>query len=125
MGVWNRLRQGTKTPYQEEDASVGEPLLPGLPFLPGKVLFCAIVGMLTRCHRSPAQEASLPRSDLAASKKKSRPLVRNLGRESVAGLVYPVEVVVYYLRRRRAARPANASRESVAVVGSGTESEGV
>ena len=28
-----------KTPCQEEDASFGEPLLPGMPFLPGKVSF--------------------------------------------------------------------------------------
>ena len=38
------------------------------------------------------------------------------------GLVAPLELVayLYYLRRRRAARPARASSESVAVVGSGT-----
>ena len=40
------------------------------------------------------------------------------------GLVTPLElVVVPYLRRRRAARPASARRESVAVVGSGTTGE--
>ena len=36
------------------------------------------------------------------------------------GLVTPLELVIaYYLRRRRAAKPARASKESVAVVGSG------
>ena len=43
-----------------------------------------------------------------------------LGGRAMQGLVTPPElVVVPYLRRRRAARPARASRESVAVVGSG------
>lgn len=55
-GGWNWLRQGTKTPCQEEDASVGEPLLPGMPFLPGKVPFCAIMWLayeLLRCRAHP------------------------------------------------------------------------
>ena len=44
-----------------------------------------------------------------------------LGGRAMQGLATPLElVVVPYLRRRRAARPHRASRESVAVVGSGT-----
>ena len=44
-----------------------------------------------------------------------------LGGRALQGLVTLLELVVApYLRRRRAARPASASRESVAVVGSGT-----
>ena len=53
-----------------------------------------------------------------------------LGGRAMQGLATPLELVVPYLRpvwayqrearRRRAARPARASRESVAVVGSGT-----
>ena len=44
-----------------------------------------------------------------------------LGGRAMQGLATPLElVVVPYLRRRRAARPARASKESVAVVGSGT-----
>jgi hypothetical protein len=40
------------------------------------------------------------------------------------GLVTPLELGVPYLRRRRAAKPASASRETVAVTGSGTPVEG-
>lgn len=43
-----------------------------------------------------------------------------LGGRAMQGLATPLELVAPYLRRRRAARPARASRESVAVVGSGT-----
>ena len=43
------------------------------------------------------------------------------GGRAMQGLVTLLELVVApYLRRRRAAKPARASRESVAVVGSGT-----
>ncbi len=42
------------------------------------------------------------------------------GGRAMQGLATPLELVVLpYLRRRRAARPARARRESVAVVGSG------
>ena len=52
--------------------------------------------------------------------KKSRPRLETKGGRALQGLVTPLELVVSpYLRRRRAARPARASRESVAVVGSG------
>ena len=45
-----------------------------------------------------------------------------MGGCAMQGLVTPLELVAYayYLRRRRAAKPTRASRESVAVVGSGT-----
>ena len=41
---------------------------------------------------------------------------------AMQGLVTPLELIAYsyYLRRRRAAKPARASKDSVAVVGSGT-----
>lgn len=45
--------------------------------------------------------------------------IETLGGRALQGLVTPLEIDVPYLRRR-AAKPARASKESVAVVGSGT-----
>ena len=46
--------------------------------------------------------------------------IETLGGRALQGLVTPLEIVVSsYLRRRREAKPARASKESVAVVGSG------
>jgi hypothetical protein len=46
--------------------------------------------------------------------------IETLGGRALQGLVTPLEIDVPYLLRRRAAKPARASKESVAVVGSGT-----
>ena len=61
------------------------------------------------------------RSDVNNGEKNTALGLETSGGRAMQGLVTPLElVVVPYLRRRRAARPANARRESVAVVGSGT-----
>ena len=40
VGHVDDIRGQAQTPCQEEEATVEEPLLPGEPFLPGKVSFC-------------------------------------------------------------------------------------
>ena len=58
---------------------------------------------------------------MLSTTKKNPPIgIETLGGRAVQGLVTPLELVVSsYLRRRREAKPARASKESVAVVGSG------
>ena len=58
---------------------------------------------------------------MLSTTKKIPPIgIETLGGRALQGLVTPLEIDVPYLRRRRAAKPARASKESVAVVGSGT-----